>query len=949
MSLVTFAWATAWILIGAVAVFRLLRVADSPDPFVKNAYRMLAVAAGCLALGGVVQQAATGVLGGPQPLRIADLISLAALPALVLGLATLTVNRTRIPDGDLEASFRWRRHGVPGDFARYTPRPPPRSARHDSSTGAWPQPGAVLDCALLVVSLFTIAQAALFGPAYTGAGFGPATFVVDLIRPVTDLLAFGLVLLLAQRSPRLVALPAMALFAVTIGDCLAVGARISGVDTGVGSHVALTIALGLLALTPAPLTAEAVPDGRAGSQNWVLAGDWSGRGRIVALAAAVAAAAVVASIAVFGHVTTTPAVAGAGAAVVLLLVSRLIWAVRQATNVTASARISDSVFRTLADSTSDTVLIVDPTGTIEYLSPAIGDLGYGQSQLAGTQLADVVHPEDRPAGIAAMLTALRTEPGTGTFHGRVRGADGSWRQVSARLSRYDQPDEPAKLLITCHDDSELVALRQQVTQLTFHDGLTGLPNRAYLEDRVKDFSQGGGIRGVVPPCQHRQDNDRSLAAILVSLDGHTLMHDLGGQPGENLVVAQAGRRLRAAAPPGAVVARWASDQFAVLLGDLGVGPSGVGDLSVASTGPVAELAERLTEAISDEPFSLADKEISLTACAGVATCAYGGADQVLGNAQQAMLRAMESGGGRVEIFGPQLQAVTRRRADLAASFGEAITDNQLSIFYRPVADLVSSRVTGAEVLVSWAASDELISGDELLAIAEDAALVGKFTDWVLREACHQVAAWRTADSAIGVMVACSARQVSAGGFAQAVMTAVEDSGLPPQALTLQVAERVLVDGTGPVAAELAALRARGIRLAIDGFGTGYASLSYLRRLAVDSIKIAPSFIAGLGGDPTITLLTSAITGLGRDLGIEVIATGIETAEQAELLKSMGCGFGQGSQIAEPVLPDEVDPACVGVLSGWVAGEFDGSSSGASSDSSEVSAHQAGDPACSPAS
>src|SRR5712691_8131947 len=209
MSPVTLAWSAAWILMGAAAVNRLLRLSNNPEPFVRSAYRMLAVAAACLAAGGIVQQAANGVIGGPQPLRIADLISLAALPALIIGLATITADRVRTADGTLETS-RWRRDGAQ----------------------AWPQPGAVLDSALFVVALFTIALATLFGPAYSGSGMGPAAFVVDLIRPAADLLALGLVVLLASRSPRLVALPALALFAVTIGDCLAVGARISGVDSG---------------------------------------------------------------------------------------------------------------------------------------------------------------------------------------------------------------------------------------------------------------------------------------------------------------------------------------------------------------------------------------------------------------------------------------------------------------------------------------------------------------------------------------------------------------------------------------------------------------------------------------------------------------------------------------------------------------------------------------------
>ncbi len=243
----------------------------------------------------------------------------------------------------------------------------------------------------------------------------------------------------------------------------------------------------------------------------------------------------------------------------------------------------------LVDSTSDTVLICDRSGLIDYVSDGSIEFGYGQGTLTGTQLADIVHPEDRPAAVRAAMTALRSALGTAVFIGRARSADGSWRQVKATLARYGQPGEPARLLITCHDDSELVALRRQVSQLTFHDGLTGLPNRAYLENRVKDLSQGVGHHGVV-------------AAILVGLDGCSMVRDLGGHPGENLVLAQAGRRLRAAAPPGAVVARWSSEQFAILITDAGAtGPE------IANWPQLTELADRLSHAISAEPFAMSGK------------------------------------------------------------------------------------------------------------------------------------------------------------------------------------------------------------------------------------------------------------------------------------------------------------------------------------------------------
>ena len=219
-----------------------------------------------------------------------------------------------------------------------------------------------------------------------------------------------------------------------------------------------------------------------------------------------------------------------------------------------------------------------------------------------------------------MLAALRAESGAGTFHGRVRGADGSWRQVSATLSRYGRPGEPAKLLITCHDDSELVALRQQVTQLTFHDGLTGLPNRAYLEDRVKELSQVNGVaddRALWPRSWSAWTAMRSCMTWAGSRERTWSSPRLAAGCGRPCRPARSSRAGPATSSP-----CWSATSVPVSDADFGV----------ASTGPVAELAERLTEAIGDEPFSVADKEISLTACAGVATCAYGGADQVLGNA-----------------------------------------------------------------------------------------------------------------------------------------------------------------------------------------------------------------------------------------------------------------------------------------------------------------------------
>jgi EAL domain-containing protein (putative c-di-GMP-specific phosphodiesterase class I) len=241
-----------------------------------------------------------------------------------------------------------------------------------------------------------------------------------------------------------------------------------------------------------------------------------------------------------------------------------------------------------------------------------------------------------------------------------------------------------------------------------------------------------------------------------------------------------------------------------------------------------------------------------------------------------------------------------RRLELVTELRQAITDGSLSLEYQPVVELATARVTGVEALIRWSPNGEPVPPGEFLGVAEDSGLIVPLGEWVLGQACTQVAQWRAAGWEIGLSVNFSLRQVSAVRFAESVLAVLDASGLPREALTMEVTEQVLVEGAGPMVAGLAQLRQEGIRLAIDDFGTGYASLAYLRELPVDIIKIDPSFVAGLGTDGTLALLTRTIVQVGHDLGIEVVAEGIERPEQLELLRAMGCGLGQGYLVARPM-------------------------------------------------
>jgi diguanylate cyclase (GGDEF)-like protein len=452
------------------------------------------------------------------------------------------------------------------------------------------------------------------------------------------------------------------------------------------------------------------------------------------------------------------------------------------------------------------------------------------------------------------------------------------------MLRYQVPGAARQMLVTARDVSDQVALRQQVAHLTFHDGLTGLPNRAYVEERTRDMLRGATA-------------SRRIGVIFLDLDRFTAVNDSVGHGAGDLVLAQAARRLRATVPVHDTVARWGSDEFAVLVENAGAGPE------------VSEIAERLVAAVAAEPFRVAGQQIALTASVGVALSGRdpGTSDDaddptglVLRNADVAMSRAKEAGGDRVEVYAAHMHADVVRRLEIVTDLQRAISSGELTLQYQPIVELATPRVVGAEALVRWWRGGEVVAPREFLGAAEESGLIVPLGEWVLRQACAQGAAWQRASWEVGISVNLSARQITAPGFAARVAAIMAETGLPPGLLTLEVNERILVEEDGLIVDRLADLRRTGVRLAIDDFGIGYASLAYLRQLSLDIIKVDPSFVAGLGDDDTLTLLTKTVVQVGRELGLQVIAEGIEQPRQLSALRGMGCDFGQGFLIARPM-------------------------------------------------
>ncbi len=453
------------------------------------------------------------------------------------------------------------------------------------------------------------------------------------------------------------------------------------------------------------------------------------------------------------------------------------------------------------------------------------------------------------------------------------------------MLRYQAPGEPSQILVTARDVSDQVALRQQVTHLTFHDGLTGLPNRAYVEERARDVLRDAAAAG-------------RTGVIFLDLDRFTAVNDSVGHGAGDLVLAQAARRLRAVVPVHDTVARWGSDEFAVLVENAG------------SVQEVAEIAERLVGAVAAEPFRVAGQQIALTASVGVALAEGRGPNPpglVLRNADVAMSRAKDTGGDRVEVYAAHMHADVVRRLEIVSDLQRAIANGELTLQYQPIVELATSRVTGAEALVRWWRGDQVVAAAGVprrrrgIRPHRPARRVGAPRG--LR-AGRRLAASRRRD--VGVSVNLSARQITAPRFTARVAAILAETGLPPEALTVEVNERILVEEDGLIVERLAELHRLGVRMAIDDFGTGYASLAHLRQLPLDIIKIDPSFVAGLGHDDTLTLLTRTVVQVGRELGLRVIAEGIEQPRQLAALREMGCGYGQGFLVARPMAAPGVE-------------------------------------------
>lgn len=560
------------------------------------------------------------------------------------------------------------------------------------------------------------------------------------------------------------------------------------------------------------------------------------------------------------------------------------WLIRSLADVCGSAlrrcrveralAASEERFRAMIHNATDGVRILDADLRTVYASPAVAAIaGYRRGELVeATERIAAVHPDDR-AEIARVRAASLRAPGvpfTSTY--RARHRDGHWIDLEEVMTNL--LDDPAVAGIVANM-RDVTAVRRHEAELLAQarrDPLTDLPNRRLFDELVDAALARIGRTG------------SQLALVYLDLDRFKLVNDSFGHHVGDALLVDATARLTAAVRGGDVTARLSGDEFVVLCEP------------VDGESEARAIAERVLVAFR-EPFSIGHHTIYSTASVGIVLSGSGTTDRasLLRDADAAMYSAKAAGRNRCAVFSGQLVTMARERLEVEVGLRAAVPEDQLRLVYQPIVEMGTGRVTGAEALLRW---DHPVRGvigpDVFLDVAEETGMIVPIGEWVVAEACRQLAAWDALGlpESLDLHVNISVRQLVEGGIASSVAHAIAASAIDPRRLCIEITESALLAGDD-ARLELAGVRACGVRLALDDFGTGHSSLSYLRHLEVDTLKIDRTFVAAVHTDEHDRAIVGAIVTLAQSLGLTTVAEGVEGRDQAEALVALGCEQAQG--------------------------------------------------------
>jgi diguanylate cyclase (GGDEF)-like protein/PAS domain S-box-containing protein len=528
--------------------------------------------------------------------------------------------------------------------------------------------------------------------------------------------------------------------------------------------------------------------------------------------------------------------------------------------------------------------VVGGDGVISYQSPSISRiLGWSPEDVIGTSMDSLVTGPDGERLLSLLADAADAPDGeTGVFECRLRHRDDDdLRQFEILYTNLTGDEHVRGIVLNSRDVSERRAFEEQLTHQAFHDPVTGLANRALFVERVRHALARG-----------RREN-RGMAVIFLDLDDFKIINDSLGHAAGDDVLVEVSKRLATSIRASDTAARFGGDEFALLLEN------------VEHRDEAIETAQRVIDALN-EPVRAAHIQLPVSCSAGISIvlgdCAAF-ADELIRDADAAMYIAKHDGKNGYRVFEPHMHQGAMARLELRADLQLAEPANQLELLYQPIVHLDDGMVSGVEALLRWHHPIRgTIQPDQFIALAEETGLIVSIGRWVLREGCRQARRMHDAlgpDAPVTMSVNVSLKQLQDHGIVDDVRSALADAGVPPESLTLEITETVLMADTELAVERLLALKALGVRLALDDFGTGYSSLSYLSRFPVDILKMDRSFLRD-GATPEARGLAKAVLALGATLELDVVAEGIELTDQWRTLHGLGCPLGQGFLFGHPM-------------------------------------------------
>jgi len=544
----------------------------------------------------------------------------------------------------------------------------------------------------------------------------------------------------------------------------------------------------------------------------------------------------------------------------------------------------EAQFRSLVAGSTDVIMVLDGELMVRWQSTAAArQFGLSDQEVVGRHFQSMVHPEDavivadRLADVRAGFGADGDRPAL--FEARLRDGFGRWRETESSVSDQRDVPEVGGLVVHIRDISQRKEMERTLHRLAFADQLTGLANRRQMLLSI-----------VAQRCVPRARG----ALLLVELDGFNAVNDVRGYDIGDAVLVEVARRLRAGTAENDLPARLSGDEFAVV--------------TEASPVQAYALATRLLTMLA-EPIILPGVTVHLTASIGMTDLAGGcSGDDVLRRADLALRRAKHLGRGRVEFYDEVVEESLVRRMTLEQELPDALVRGELDLIYQPILDLVTPHPLGVEALLRWRHPrlGTLLPAD-VIPVAEDLGLIGEIGCCVLNKACRQLALWLREGRDLSMAVNVSPRQLDGTEFVGHVATALDLHALPADRLVLELAEGGLGVDTANVHERLTEMRALGVRTALDEFGTGPESLTHLRRLPMDMVKIGRSFFDETSEHPGQSVpIIDVMVGLGRRLGIDIVAQGLEAPAHLEVVRGAGCRLGQGHLFARPQPAEHIE-------------------------------------------